>query len=250
MRPGPSQTERCKLGATQRVEQSCDEFRLLAREHNVAPVAGLIRSVERRPASRALVAGDRIAIFREHGPKNVKKRADGDVVHADIDVIAFTSLRSPKQRHEDTSQPLQAGENVRDRNTWNGRLTVRPQRHAEKSALGFERKVVRGPIFRPDGGEGSEFSSVIASSLVETPARIDCCFVPIIHCDALPGGRHICASAQCSYVMSLSRRSKPTASSASSKRRKFSSVGFVVRRRRNFSLPIATYLHSQRLRVH
>ena len=57
-------------------------------------------------------------------------------------------------------------------------------------------------------------------------------------------------SAQCSYVMSLSRRSKPTSSSASSKRRKFSGVGLVVGRRRNFSLPIATYLHSQRFRLH
>ena len=57
-------------------------------------------------------------------------------------------------------------------------------------------------------------------------------------------------SAQCSYVMSLSRRSKPTSSSASSKRRKFSGAGLVVGRRRNFSLPIATYLHSQRLRLH
>jgi len=60
----------------------------------------------------------------------------------------------------------------------------------------------------------------------------------------------LCASAQCSYVMSLSRRSKPTSSSASSKRRNFSGVGSVARRRRNFSLPIATYLHSQRLRLH
>ena len=57
-------------------------------------------------------------------------------------------------------------------------------------------------------------------------------------------------SAQCTYVMSLSWRSKPASSSASSKRRKFSGVGSVVGRRRNFSLPMATYLHSQRSRVH
>ena len=42
-------------------------------------------------------------------------------------------------------------------------------------------------------------------------------------------GRYICASAQCSDV----------------------DYGFLVaRRRRNFSLPIGTYLHSQRSRVH
>ncbi|MFZ1066400.1 MAG: hypothetical protein WAN42_12930, partial [Pseudolabrys sp.] len=40
----------------------------------------------------------------------------------------------------------------------------------------------------------------------------------------------ISLSAQCTYVMSLGRPSKPTASSASSKRRKFSAVGLVVRR--------------------
>jgi hypothetical protein len=70
------------------------------------------------------------------------------------------------------------------------------------------------------------------------------------HVRFVPIADIVTRSAQCSYVMSLGRRSKPTASSASSKRRKFSAVGLVVRRRRNFSLPIATYLHSQRLRVH
>src|SRR4029077_17683706 len=68
--------------------------------------------------------------------------------------------------------------------------------------------------------------------------------------DKNPAARATHALRQCSYVMSLSRRSRPTSSSASRKRRKFSGVGLVVGRRRNFSLPIATYLHSQRLRVH
>ena len=72
MRAGSAQAEFGKLGPAERAQQIVDEFRLLAGEHQMAAVAGLVGPVERRAAGGALMRDDRLAVFRQRGPEDVE----------------------------------------------------------------------------------------------------------------------------------------------------------------------------------
>ena len=113
-----------KLWALKAIEELFDKFVLAATQRDVTAIFDLIDVQHRVAAMRAFLQRLWRLSAGKNGSKNVRRRVQHRLEHADVDVVALAGLMAAIERHHDPGKREVRGQHVRTRDTQHCRAGI------------------------------------------------------------------------------------------------------------------------------